>query len=614
MIRKTNTAAGVWLLDRAAKLARAVVSRFGSKTEVFDGFLLRGRRTDKILVAEVLDPPAWLVVVGSVQLSEPTEISESLILQLGTGRDGVAGPGASVVLDPTQSPMVVRPQGTFRIGLPPTGQFSYATVTGETAAVVPGVGVGRGYNRMFSPGQFPSNATAFVGRDAQVQYQALLLIPQLFRTQFVGGARVDTPLSAAPEASWSLLISDRLLRDLGALPFCMRVAPPPYDPTSTAATVFAQSQAPWQDFAASRFLLEGVTTYQVTLWAHVVLDMVSDGDRYGARGLWVATFRIQEGQASLVNQFLVDTRLDSNVLRRPRRGPLAYEYNAHIRAGSALLDSGTLLLIDTFQVVTDGQPGTGAPGATARYLSVDMHWVSRDGARVRSQTIKDGFRVNSGPHDMRAPVGMATDGTEAVAIVFSTAFIDRPSNLDVVVASETAASVVLSIDAPFFQCMAATPNSRLTTGQLDIDYWGTVGAGGSQVCYIGNGKYLFYVSSIVDSTGVTSGNWAAAVYDRSENTARLVGVIDDTVISVATPWVLGRPHCTWLEEKNADGTVAHKAIVLATRGGYGQLAGVPTTEFGETWVSYDSGETWDRLAAYGSPAEAVYCGNILQPR
>lgn len=613
MIRRTNTAAGAYLLDRAAKLAKSIVARFGSKTEVFDGCLVRGRRTNDILVAEVIEPPAWLVVVGSVALDVPTTVSDSLILQLASGRDGLTAPGAPTVVDPTESPTVVRPQAVFRVGPQPVGQFSYATVTGETAEPVPATGVVRGYNRMFATQQFPVNATAFVDRSARVQYQALLLAPQLFRSQFVDGARVDTPLSSSPVASWSLFISDQFLRDLGALPFAMRVSPPPYDPTSTAATQFAQAQAPWQDLVATRYIEDGVDTYQITLWSQVVFDMVSDNDRFGARGLWVATFQVAAGQVQLVNQFVVDTRLDPNTLRRPRRGALAHEYNAHLRVCGVALNSGTAIVLDPFQVISDGL-ASGAVGPTARYMSVDLHWVNRAGSRVRSQTIRDAFRVNSGPHDMRAPIGMATDGEEAVAVVFSTAFTNQPSNLDVVVVNETTASVVLSIDAPFFQCMAATPGSRLTTGQLDNDYWGTVGAGGSQVCYIGNGKYLFYVSSVVQSVGITAGNWASAVYDRATNTATLTGVVDPTILPVSTPVALGQPFCARQEVVRPDGTVAQKAIVLATRGGYGQLAGVPTTEEGETWISYDSGETWNKLADYGSPAGVVYCGNMLQPR
>lgn len=619
MIKRTNSAGGVYLLKRAEQLAKRVVAKYGKRTEVVDGYIVEGRRAKDRMVATVLDLPAWLIVTGEVTFPFPaqTTMYDSLVLSLPRGRDAFLYPGAGQATDPIAAPTVVMPQDFLRLGSEPTGAANYSTATGEVMAALPGVGVVRGVSRLRASTVFDVNPTAFVDRLARVDYQIMVLAPQVRRATFdptEGYVRTNTPSSSSPIASWSLRVSDSIMRARGALPFSIRQNPPAYDPTSTAATAYARSQAPWLAIVAERYD-EPTDTYRVTLWAHATVDMASDQDAYGARGLWVATVSVRDGVATLVNDFLISNLTDISVFRRPRLGPsLAYLYNAHLRVGGCVLDSGTVIIVDPFLVITDGAGGGAEVGGTARYMSFDLHWVSRSGDLIRSQVILNAFRVNSGPHDMHAPVGIATDGVEAVAVAFTTAYTNQPSNLDIIVADEQGATVALSIDAPFYQCMAATPVSRLTTGTDDNLQWGTVGAGGDQVCYIGNGKYLFYVSSVVNHSGMVSGDWACAVYNRTENAAVLVGVIDATIVPINERVTLGKPECVHPEVTDEQGQVTRMATVIATRGGFGQIGGYPTAEHGSTWISYDSGQTWEKVSDYGSPAGTAYAGNPLASR
>jgi hypothetical protein len=60
--KQTNTATGAYLLPRAVKLARdAYQIGVPSKSEVFDGFLLRGTNIGSLLKAQVLDLPATVL-------------------------------------------------------------------------------------------------------------------------------------------------------------------------------------------------------------------------------------------------------------------------------------------------------------------------------------------------------------------------------------------------------------------------------------------------------------------------------------------------------------------------------------------------------------------------
>lgn len=57
MVRRTNSASGAWLLQRAAQLAKRVRTKFGTLHEVIDGFIVRGVRSNERRRAEVIDPP-----------------------------------------------------------------------------------------------------------------------------------------------------------------------------------------------------------------------------------------------------------------------------------------------------------------------------------------------------------------------------------------------------------------------------------------------------------------------------------------------------------------------------------------------------------------------------
>lgn len=589
----------------------------GQRQEISDGYIIKATRTGRTRYALIVDPPALLCLVGWFYppTEPPTLPQDSLLLSLAAGRmalkDGIAAPLPVITNEfSTASPWLSQVLGNA-----PERAYRYLIANGQTSQLLVDTGIGHGMNIMQSGTNAPVNPLAFVPRgDTHLEYHVYIDVPQSYRIKFEqDGAWTRTDQPAAPTSvatRWSLLVSDSIMRTAyGALPWSLRLSPPAYDPGSTAASDYARAQAIWHSFVVERLPSEdvdGVATpaYRATIMAHCVLDMVNDFDQYGARGLWVATIKVVGDSATLVGQFMVDTRGDASVNRRPSLDVNAYRYNAHLRVGCCILNSGTAVIIDPMTIAT----------AAGRYYSLDVHWVDRTGVRTNTQVVQNAFALYA-PHDMHNPVGAATDGTVAVSINFSTLFTIAPASLDVVVITESGASIVLSTEPTFCQCLAGQNPAQLTTGADGNAHWVGVGAGGDHVRYIGNGKFAFYVSANRVNAFPARGDWALAIYDINSNTAFLAGIIDPAIVTVSDVRSIGAMDCVVEEKVDPDtGTILQYATIIVTRGGNAQAGTDPGTEYGETHISYDSGATWTQIASYGSPAGVLYCGNILSPR
>ena len=205
------------------------------------------------------------------------------------------------------------------------------------------------------------------------------------------------------------------------------------------------------------------------------------------------------------------------------------------------------------------------------------------------------------PHDCAFPVGADTDGEEVVAVFLSTdgarqyggEYTLTPS-IDVVKVTAGGQSVVLSSNSGARYCFFAKGTSEC-------------------VKYIGNHKYLFVATSAIsEDRPIAKGDLAVFVYDSVGNTVTLAGVVDAT-LRYAETRVVGRMDCPAVE-KARDGVVTRKATVILTTGSTAQVSGEKGGEDGTTYISYDSGATWEVLATYGSAAGVRYCGTKLQTR
>jgi hypothetical protein len=74
--------------------------------------------------------------------------------------------------------------------------------------------------------------------------------------------------------------------------------------------------------------------------------------------------------------------------------------------------------------------------------------------------------------------------------------------------------------------------------------------------------------------------------------------------------------CISLEIHNETTDVTTPAVLLASIGnGRGSNVNddTPGMGYGKTWISYDSGLTWQQIAAFGSSRAALYAGSVTVP-
>jgi hypothetical protein len=357
-----------------------------------------------------------------------------------------------------------------------------------------------------------------------------------------------------------------------------------------------------------------------------------------------------------------------------------YADNVTYKTTPVALDSGQAIMVSvtyidrTQQVV--GSPVFPFEG----YLFLDVSWF-QDGLR-RSENITTTALTRSvyvptdageefgnykahltafdaGQGEGRFAIGGATDGTIVVMPVFSSFRPGDAPRLQVLVADKT--FVTIGYDGtPGFSMLLSLgldegvdiqhvdhPTSGSPDGVNKQPRFWTLPAGTDQVSYIGNHKFVFFISTVWttptsnDYGFVPDGNAALAVYDASTGHVEVAGVIDpamgnsgmaatdnpqgSTLTQVYFSRRLGRIEVVRPESDGytavADGQtqVGHPATLIVTAGrGNAGLALVSgdgaDIKDGATVISYDSGKTWTVILAYGSPAGAFHCGNIAQPR
>lgn len=615
------SASAAKLRGEAQKLGRSlemIDSSSGTKTAVRDGFIIKASKVDDLVTVRVLDTPAFLALPG---------------------RALVGGPGSNYT--PTHCPLVAFPAGRDAVlygtgadvadlypdhpGCPPLpivlgGSIAPAVSVIESASqpalsTYPGVGAVELTTPLYMPGSFVVNPYAFVSRtDSNMVYTLTLYSPQVARGQYaLGAGEWDLTGGEVPaSAPWSFALSDSVLWSFsGVLPFCKRVSPPAYDPGSTAATLFNSAQLPW---ARAIHLGRGQTTggvpyYDTLLAVHVVTDMRNDDDRFGAKGLWFARLRAIANPSELGGPTLTldwfaldDTRAGADPIMVPVLDAMAdvYSTNNLFPAMLARLDDGTALAVVLHTNWYD--PGTGFAPFNACYTyrwQADSLTRERFVPPVESITSPtDGKR-----HDFSFPIGIDSDGAVAHAVFFSSdvdytgGVRTTETSIDVVRITASSSTVVLSQLIPQRYCRNIT-NSRF-----------------SCVRFIGNGKYMFPATdqnTVVGSQISTHGDLVAMIYDSATNQVSVAGVVLPT-IEQRNLLYIGSLDCV-AQERAEDNAVVRGAVVILTFGGLGQSVDDGGVEAGETYISRDSGATWQKVADFGSPAGARYCGTALQIR
>lgn len=597
-----------WVRARAKQMGASLVgATYQGKNAVLDGFIVTAKRSGRISTVTILDTPALLAVPAHLINAGNDAVEHCPMVSLAAGRD-------ALLIASTPTPAASAPShpgtdvsGYVQAGVAPTN-YTLVCRSRPSVNTLPALGVVHVEPVLAAAGAYVVNPLAFVSRTDRVVYRLQMFTPTLGLASFsaAGGGWASDRSSGYP-APWSIRLTDSVMT--GVLPFCKRVAPPAYDPSSSAATIYDGAQNVWMR-AVSAGVVGGVHTLFVV--AHAVFDMTNDTDRFGARGLWVAKVVVDASNpvaptVSVVWQTTYDMRVSGDPRSAPSTFSGVYVLNNVQPAMVCRLATGGLVVMTASNCEQKGYAVD--PNVYQVFNTVSAYIVDpATGAITRSVPIGPALsnmdlNLPMQPNDCAYPVGADTDGSAVYSVYFSTDSVRRlgyppttnPS-LNVVRTAATGATVVLSTTTPYRACYFA--GTSVT----------------ECVRHIGNNKYLFVASNVIGLSGVnTTGDMCALVYDSVTNTVTFVGTIDATV-QRAPSLIIGRMDCPAEERVDDLGTITRKATVLVTTGGKAQRIGEPGGEVGKTYISYDSGATWAVLATYGSPAGVQYCGTQLITR
>ena len=629
------TRAGAYLKRQAVRQAEMLFKaerRFSAARQILDGYLLEGKRAGDVGSATIIDPPAFLAIVGEYVAPPIGDFSEEEVLcaTLPRGRDTYLGEETELLeISGKQLLSAVVPTPTYLLGDPgSSGVPVYRSSFGITAYGMAGIGAMSNYADYQADSA--SNPAAYISPGRRVFYRCMLVGPTLMRRVRTPGHPSGSVVPSSPgrAIASSIAISSSLLEADGWKPIVQFA--------EDDAFVFRYEVLSniWHDSVASAYTEGG---YQLWVVVQAVADQLPDSDPYrdttGALGLWIAKIAVTAETedspmaASVLATHMIDP-LGQSGTRRPEKSTAdeehAYNFNCHIRSAPRLRPDGSLIIADQFWVSSER-----LHVPTFRYGHLDIHLVSEGRLVTLPDVLSTTVPEITTTEVIRAAYCIGCDVDEegvAVVIVFGIpsgvpgnveACLGTP--LDVVVIDGEVATVALSqtrtdlgVYVPF---QSSTRESGCSIG-ADYAYLNGFytlwmhGSGGCKVAYIGNSKWAFFVGSQIERAAYSGrwkwrSDWALAVYDRASNTVSLVGVIDATM-DLPDTLAVGKIECVRKETED------HPATIIVTRGGDGGTT-LPV-DVGQTFISYDSGETWHQLLDVGSAAGAFHCGNALQAR
>lgn len=677
-------------------------ARYTSKREVLDGYVVEAKRAGNVGSVTIFDLPAYLCVLGRYFVDGQFDPAKAYNQTLSLGRDSYLPKTLDAVQDPQNDPLV-------RSGLYKSVTLgSVSQAGGRLASRLWGVaqpfssaGCMHGFGVVYMPNANHRYALSWASPTDSFAYLMVCHAPSV--VSYVRDKGVDTVVPEDPQAiqaSWSVLVSEATT---GRISFVRKPDPP----DDEFITGWELAQYPWFTFSAPEpFVTEdGVKGFRLSMCAQVVYDaggpyfedpdsplLWGDSDQFsanpaGARGLWVGRLQVVGDKPTLLASYDTNPLSSSDVDRRPTRYTLSYPDqnpipvyagNVFYKATPVVLTTGETVVVSVSYAYKryDGDPDDFPPDVNPdeSWMFCDVLWFSPAGTRsqsvsktqlrkLRYEAVDDkraafyagGLSVfDSTEDEHRFAIGSATDGTYVVAPIFSSFRPGGTPRLHILVATAQAASVAYSGTPGFAMSIGAGGDETVAMGLVDDPqatppsanqkYWGWQ-TGDGQVSYIGNDKYLFYISTNWDVLPLDNfvqyiprGNLAVAVYDRKNNTVAVAGTISNVLTSsinfVDSSFTFGALTQNMLGDRlgkievvrlESTGYVVgqaggNPATLIATRGwgapaqsSYDEEADLDTT-LGRTWISYDSGATWAVVLNYGSPAGAFHCGNLVAPR
>lgn len=594
-VKLQSLSAAPWR-QRIAGMVRALQKNGTKKTQI-DGFLVTLQRFNRSRSATVLDPPAYLLMAGRQRTGNGTTDKDSTYVEahhplyaVQLGRDALAYDGFNAPVSfsmpvTTAEPYAYQSLGTTVPSTPPNEPYTATDFTGRLAS---SLDVLPGSMALATSFTFHTSTNDVETLDA-AEIRLELLSPPVHRTVYRLAADNKTVIVENPAAEGLVGTGSLRLGD--------------------------------GQFGSYGLTLEGKAGGNGVGWATGSLQRVEQGLGYAAvatqRGqrisaanddriiphLWIGQARLQE-QGSTVVSYPLDNPILSNLSPSG-----VFTVRGAISGGQWVrLGEEAVCLVGYTGYITSGATGT-----TTYPCQVVAYRLTADGGLAQN-TVQSGLwrDVNGLRHELSPLVlgGCAVD--EDAYFLASSPIQTGASSLRLFRLSQGGLTLLQQFNRVY-------PSA-----------WHAQFSRGSHLAYMGNRKLVFIYASgsnessdglLVDlklatlhlDTGTVAvlGDPGAGTFDTVWNLGMLAGTMG-SYQSLAQPFCGGldviRP-----ELADAGGTVTQQAILLLTVGGLGTYNATQNA-VGTTWISRDSGSTWQVFANAGSGVATRYVGNLLQFR
>lgn len=628
---RSLTRSGLWLRKEAQRsidtLARGPM--FGVKVSILDGYIIRAVRTKDRANARIIDTPALVALPGRY-VATPGQSNytptHTAVYEFPLGRDDLIYQREEPfdVQSALPSHKGAAPAAPALIGVEPAGLEIKNNNERTSSFPTPNgfVTVDTNVANRFGFDVYPY---AYMRTTDPVLYDLNTYVLQTAYGVYTASAdgwdtTVLEPLTGQP----SVVVSDSILPP-GVMGMCKRDNTPAYDPSASFLSpqaLFDGAQLPWARACVVDPTDAGER--QVFMASHCVVDMLGDNDRFGAKGVCFNLLRVgldvTNQPPTVVAQYLLDMRDNTDPRTRPRptfTGVPNQGYATNLAYPTMLARSTIPDGLGVKQIVygvTLYQCAQTIPPDTTddtvpftnyntvllhRFVDAAVETTVLAPAIVAANVAQTGVR-----NDLSFPVGVdTTEGGVAVAVFYS-------SDSRWLLPGEVATQCSLNVYA-----IDGASNTLAFSGLINQRYPANVAESRFDCLrYIGNGKFLFTGTDQYTLLGsIFQGDLVAMIYDVNANTVAMVGTIDPTIrggLVSSNQRYMGHIACP-VKELQVDGEITRKATVIVTVGPLGFIDGTSGAESGRTYISYDSGETWQQIASYGSPAGAHYCGTIL---
>lgn len=611
---------------------------FGSSTETLDGYILRASKVSGRVAGQLLDIPHRIGWGGFIAAYHYPDAHASVqivfpALQLPT-RDALLVPAFGQALEANAETLERNRPNAL---VPPPKMFRYGTFPGAAAQHHRENAVRLGslcyiesaiYMVATSQGKMQRDRWSNLsGSEGAMVECALYRLPAALG-RFDEEGRAAYP-AAHPDDTVSIQLTDAFVQSRIGARLVNRVSPP-----STTATIDGNTVAGQRQLWCNGYALPWCTALAIHRASGIVRWFIATqvrrqvnftDDQWGERSVYLLTLDVigtgVEGEAAgayLVHETERRNLTDSVAERRPYLDdastlPIGHDgawhrENNHTPWQLVQVSAAYIAAYAMFHVERVVE-GVGAP-----YFTTEVILISTStGAVAQTFRLLDAVPwTEAEGDDYLWSVGGAAPGEgyaeDATNGPHRAVFITRSR-----LAGRTHWAAV--------QVTIADGGASVAQQTFSTDFY-LYGSGAVQnhhkVEYIGNGKYVFPASSFLSvqtpSAPDMLGDFYLAVYDSVAGTMVLGGQIEPAQLVYDAsggecPTVPGRPCCVQKELVDAAGEVIRPATVLATIGADTGIARGLTNEAGRTYISYDSCQTWHKVADIGSSTGVFYGGN-----